>query len=310
MPLRKDTMLYQDITEAIGRTPLILLQRVVEENSAQIYGKMESFNPMNSVKDRIAFSMIRDAEKEGKLEGGETVVEPTSGNTGIGLAMVCAAKGYPLVLTMPDSMSTERRSLLKAFGAELILTPGDEGMRGAVRRAGELAKERGYFMPQQFNNPFNPKIHEETTALEILEDLPTLDAFVAGVGTGGTITGVGRLLKKERPEAEIVAVEPAESPVLSGGEAGPHRIQGIGAGFVPEVLEMEVIDRTITVTSEEASVQARELARREGILAGISSGAALSAAKQVAQELGGGKKVVVILPDTGERYLSTDLFED
>lgn len=307
--LELSTMLYESITETIGRTPLILLRRVVEENSAQIYGKMESFNPMNSVKDRIALSMIRDAEDESILESGDTVIEPTSGNTGIGLAIVCAAKGYPLVLTMPDSMSTERRKLLKAFGAELILTPGSEGMAGAVQRAEELAEEKGYFMPQQFNNPSNPKVHEETTAVEILEDLPDLDAFVAGVGTGGTITGVGRVLKENRSAAEIVAVEPAESPVLSGGEAGPHSIQGIGAGFVPRVLDMEVIDRVITVSSEDAVQQTRELAKREGILAGISSGAALFAAKQVAQELGEGKQVVVVLPDTGERYLSTDLFE-
>lgn len=286
---------------------------MVGKNSAEVFCKLESFNPMHSVKDRIALSMIEDAELSGKLKPGirVVVVEPTSGNTGIGLAMVCAAKGYPLTLTMPESMSIERRRLLKALGAELILTPRTEGMRGAVERATKISQEEpNTYMPQQFENPANPLIHMETTAKEILEDLPDLDAFVAGVGTGGTITGVGRVLREKGLRTLVVAVEPAASPVLSGEKPGPHGIQGIGAGFVPAILDLSVVDRIATVTDEDAKKRTRELAKKEGILAGISSGAALHVALDVARELGPGKKVVVVLPDLGERYLSTDLFPE
>jgi cysteine synthase A len=266
---------------------------------------------MSSVKDRICLAMIESAEKEEKLKKGMTIVEPTSGNTGIGLAMVATVKDYRLILTMPDTMSIERRKLLKALGAELVLTPGAEGMTGAIRKAEELvASSRDYFMPQQFNNPANPEVHRQTTALEILEQMDgEVDAFVAGIGTGGTITGVGEILKKRIPGVQIIAVEPAGSPVLSGGPPGRHRIQGIGAGFVPTVLNRAIVDRVIPVPDEQAAATARRLAREEGIFAGISSGAATFAALRVAQELGGKKDVVVLLPDTGERYLSTDLFE-
>ncbi|MBC7107532.1 MAG: cysteine synthase A [Methanomassiliicoccales archaeon] len=304
-------MIYNSILETIGKTPIVKLHNLIAEDSAEIYCKLESFNPMSSVKDRIALAMIEDAEKSGRLKKGMIVVEPTSGNTGIGLAMVCAVKGYRLILTMPESMSIERRRLLKAFGAELILTPAAEGMKGAVARALEISKQNSNcFMPQQFENPSNPEVHMKTTAREILNDVPDLDAFVAGVGTGGTITGVGKVLKTVNPNVKIVAVEPSRSPVLSGGKPGPHQIQGIGAGFIPKVLDLSVVDRIITVTDEEAKSMARELVRREGILAGISSGAALHGAVKIGKELGPGKKVVVILPDTGERYLSTDMFSE
>lgn len=304
-------MIYNSILETIGKTPIVKLHNIIAENSAEIYCKLESFNPMSSVKDRIALAMIEDAEKSGRLKKGMVVVEPTSGNTGIGLAMVCAVKGYRLILTMPESMSVERRRLLKAFGAELILTPAAEGMKGAVARALEISKEHSNcYMPQQFENPSNPEIHMKTTAREILDDVPDLDAFVAGVGTGGTITGVGKVLKTVNPYVKIIAVEPSESPVLSGGKPGQHQIQGIGAGFIPKVLDLSIVDRIITVTDEEAKSMARDLVRREGILAGISSGAALYGAVKISKELGLGKKVVVILPDTGERYLSTDMFSE
>ncbi len=296
----------------IGDTPMVKLNKLIDKNWADVYCKLESFNPLSSVKDRIALSMIEAAEKEGNLKVGVTLVEPTSGNTGIGLAFVAAFKGYRLVLTMPDTMSVERRKIMKAFGAEIILTPGEEGMKGAVEKAEELASENGWFQPQQFNNPANPEIHRKTTAREILEQVPDLDAFVAGIGTGGTITGVGEVLRKEIKDKDIliVGVEPEHSPVLSGGEPGPHKIQGIGAGFVPGVLNTDIYNEVIKVSNNEAIEMARRLAREEGIFVGISSGAALWAAMVVAEELGKNKKVVVILPDHGERYLSTELFED
>jgi cysteine synthase A len=300
-----------NILELVGDTPIVRLNRLPGLKDAAVWAKLEAFNPMSSVKDRICLAMIEAAEKEGKLKKGMTIIEPTSGNTGIGLAMVATVKGYRLVLTMPDTMSVERRKLLKALGAEVILTPGAEGMPGAIRKAEELvASSRDYFMPQQFNNPANPEAHRRTTALEILEQMDgKVDAFVAGVGTGGTITGVGEILKKRIPAVQIVAVEPAASPVLSGGPPGRHRIQGIGAGFVPAVLNRAIVDRVIPVPDEQGAETARRLAREEGIFAGISSGAAAFAALRVARELGSGKDVVVLFPDTGERYLSTDLFE-
>ena len=298
------------ILELIGQTPVVRLNKIVGKNDATIWAKLEMFNPVSSVKDRICLSMVEAAEKEGKLKPGATIVEPTSGNTGIGLAMVAAVKGYKLILTMPDTMSIERRNLLKAFGAELILTPGTEGMKGAVKKAEELiGKNPDYFMPQQFNNPANPEIHRKTTAVEILEQVgEDIDAFVAGIGTGGTITGVGEVLRKKNPKVKLVAVEPAASAVLSGCPSGSHKIQGIGAGFVPKVLNTDILDEIITVSNEEAARTSRRLAKEEGLFVGISSGAACWAALKVAKRLGKGKTVVVILPDTGERYLTTDLF--
>ncbi|MFA5311923.1 MAG: cysteine synthase A [Methanomassiliicoccales archaeon] len=306
-------MVYNNILETIGKTPLVRLNALIEKDSADVYVKLESFNPMRSVKDRIALAMIEDAEKQGIIKKGQEIVlvEPTSGNTGIGLAMVCAVKGYKLVLTMPESMSLERRRLLKAMGAELVLTPKAGGMKGAVDRAKEVVAERpGSYMPQQFDNPSNPDIHYRTTAVEILDDLPDVDAFVAGVGTGGTITGVGKRLREANSNVKLFAVEPAASPVLSGGKPGPHTIQGIGAGFVPSVLDRDLIDRIIQVKDEDAKVVARDLAKKEGIFVGTSSGAAVFGALQIAKELGPGKKVVVVSPDFGERYLSTDLFPE
>ncbi len=299
-----------DVLGLIGGTPLVRLNRVTEGATGILWAKLEAFNPAGSVKDRIARSMIEDAEERGVLHPGGVVVEPTSGNTGLGLAMVCAVRGYQLILTMPDSMSAERRALLKAYGAELVLTPGKEGMRGAMERAREIAEERAGFIPGQFENPANPAVHRRTTAEEIWRDTGgAVDVFVAGVGTGGTVTGVGQVLKERRPRSHIVAVEPAASPVLSGGEAGAHRIQGIGPGFVPEVLVQEVIDEVFTVDEEDAVNTARRLACEEGILAGISSGAAVYAALEVmARGEHAGKVGVVVLPDTGERYLSTGLF--
>lgn len=299
---------YDTIADLIGRTPVVKLKRLTDSDSADVYVKLESFNPGGSVKDRIALSMIEAAEKSGALKPGATIVEPTSGNTGIGLAMVAAAKGYQLVLTMPETMSAERRRLLKAFGAELVLTPGTEGMPGAIRKAQEIVSERpGSFMPQQFENPANPEVHRRTTAREILEQMEgRIDAFVAGVGTGGTLTGVGEVLKAEIGDVLVVAVEPADSPVLSGGNPGPHGIQGIGAGFVPRVLNTKIYDRVIRVQTSDALAMAARLARSEGILAGISSGAATTAALEVAKELGRGKRVLTVLPDTGERYLSIE----
>ncbi len=303
-------MRYDDITQAVGRTPLIRLNRIVPDNAATIYVKMESFNPGGSVKDRIGLAMIEAAERDGRLKPGMTIVEPTSGNTGIGLAMVAAAKGYRCIFTMPESLSLERRALLKFYGAELVLTPGDKGMKGAIARSEELREQTGAFQPFQFSNPANPEVHRRTTGPEIIEDLGELklDAFLAGVGTGGTISGAGGALK-EKYGCRICAVEPDASPVLSGGEPGPHPLQGIGAGFVPDNYDAGVVDEVIRVTADDALKTARDLARREGILAGISSGAIIWAAGCVAAELGVGKTVVAIICDTGERYLSTILFD-
>lgn len=305
--------IYEDITQTIGRTPLVRLNKLTRGLKAQVVAKLESFNPCHSVKDRIGVSMIEAAQKAGKIGPDTIVLEPTSGNTGIALAMACAAKGIPLVLTMPDSMSIERRILLRALGAKLVLTPAAEGMRGAVRKAEEMAsQDPRYFIPQQFQNPANPEIHRRTTAEEIWSDTDgQVDILVSGVGTGGTITGVAEVIKPRRPSFRAVAVEPAESPVLSGGKPGPHKIQGIGAGFVPEVLNTAIIDEIIQVRSEDAGRMAKQLAREEGILAGISSGAAVFAALEVAaRPESQGKLIVVVLPDTGERYLSTWLFEE
>lgn len=299
------------IIELIGNTPVVKLNNLAPKNGAEIYLKLEFFNPGSSVKDRIALSMIESAEKEGLLKKGGTIVEPTSGNTGIGLAMIGAAKGYKVVLVMPDTMSIERRKLLKAFGAELILTEGVKGMKGAIQKAEELAEENpDYFIPQQFKNAANPDVHRKTTALEILDQMDNeLDMFIAGVGTGGTITGVGEILKDKLKSVKIVAVEPSGSPVLSGGNPGPHKIQGIGAGFTPEVLNTSVIDEVVTVKDEEAYDMARKVAIEEGILVGISSGAAIYAAIEKAKEIGKNKKIVVVIPSYGERYLSTPLYD-
>ncbi|MCK9319636.1 cysteine synthase A [Methanoculleus sp.] len=305
--------IYHDITWTVGNTPLVRLNRVTEGSRATVLAKVESFNPLGSVKDRIGVAMIDEAERTGKIREGTTIIEATSGNTGIALAFVCAARGYRLVLAMPETMSVERRKLLAALGAEVALTPGPEGMTGAVDHAARLAAgdPNAYFIPQQFENPANPAVHRRTTAEEIWRDTDgTIDAVVAGVGTGGTITGIAEAIKARNPSFKAIAVEPAESPVLSGGAAGPHRIQGIGAGFVPGVLRTDLIDEVIRVTSADAFTMSRLLAQKEGILAGISSGAAVHAACEVArrQEFEG-KVIVVLLPDTGERYLSTDLFE-
>lgn len=301
--------IYDDITQLVGRTPIVRLSRIAREGEATILAKLESFNPGGSVKDRIGLAMIEDAEKAGKLRPGMTIVEPTSGNTGIALAMVAAVKGYRLVLTMPESMSLERRRILAAHGAELMLTPAAQGMNGAVEAATKLVAELGDegFMPAQFDNPSNPAIHRKTTAEEILADVPieTLDAFVAGIGTGGTITGAGRVLKEKKPDIWIAAVEPERSPLLTQGKAGPHRIQGLGANFVPSILDREVYDEVIDVGDMEAYEAAVELAKKEGLLVGISSGAALVAARKVAKRLGPGKNVLCVLPDTGERYWSS-----
>lgn len=306
--------LVQSITDLIGGTPLVKLNRVVPEGSAEIYVKLEYQNPGASVKDRIAISMIEVAEKEGKIKPGDTIIEPTSGNTGIGLAMVAAAKGYKAILVMPETMSLERRNLLRAYGAQLVLTPGAEGMKGAIKRAEDLQAENpSYFIPQQFNNPANVKVHTETTGPEIVEAINShdgkLDAFISGIGTGGTITGAGGVLKENFPNIKIYAVEPSASPILSGGKPGPHKIQGIGAGFVPHILNTNIYDEVIQVDNEEAFETSRRVAKEEGILGGISSGAAIFAALKVAKELGPGKRVVAILPSNGERYLSTPLYQ-
>ncbi len=303
----------KDSTELIGNTPLVRLNRVTKGVTAEVVAKLESFNPIGNVKDRIGVAMIVDAEERGLISEDTVIVEPTSGNTGIALAFVCAARGYRLILTMPDTMSVERRQLLSIFGAEQVLTPGSEGMPGAVRAAEQLVAENpGYFMPQQFKNPSNPEIHRLTTAEEIWRDTDgRVDILISGVGTGGTLTGVAEVIKKRKPEFKAIAVEPTDSPVLSGGKPGPHKIQGIGAGFVPDILRLELADEIIKVTNDDAGTMARRLAKEEGILAGISSGAATWAALEVAKRAeNNGKLIVVVLPDTGERYLSTWLFQE
>lgn len=301
------------ITELIGQTPIVKLNRLTGPEDADVYLKLEYFNPGSSVKDRIALAMIEAAEKSGDLKEGDTIIEPTSGNTGIGLAMIAAAKGYKSVLVMPETMSMERRNLLRAYGAELILTPGPDGMNGpngAIKTAEKKAAENGWFMPQQFNNEANPEVHRLTTGPEIVETMgDQLDAFISGIGTGGTITGAGQVLKEKYPDIHIVAVEPTDSPVLSGGKPGPHKIQGIGAGFVPAVLNTEIYSEIIQVTNDQSYATARQAAREEGILGGVSSGAAIYAALQVAKKLGKGKKVLAIIPSNGERYLSTPLYQ-
>ncbi|MCZ2260592.1 cysteine synthase A [Sporosarcina sp. G11-34] len=302
------SLVGNSIADLVGRTPLVKLNRMTGAEDAEVYLKLEYFNPGSSVKDRIALAMIEAAEKSGDLTEGSTIIEPTSGNTGIGLAMIAAAKGYKSVLVMPDTMSTERRTLLRAYGAKLVLTPGAEGMKGAIAKAGALAEENGWFMPQQFNNAANPEIHRLTTGPEIADALDRVDAFVSGIGTGGTITGAGTVLKERFPDVKIIAVEPTDSAVLSGGKPGPHKIQGIGAGFIPEVLDTKIYDEIIQVTNDESYDTARRAAREEGILGGVSSGAAIFAALQLAKKLGKGKKVVAILPSNGERYLSTPLY--
>ncbi|HPU85874.1 MAG TPA: cysteine synthase A [Candidatus Latescibacteria bacterium] len=305
--------IYRNIIETIGNTPLVRINRIMDGAAAEVVAKVEAFNPLASVKDRIGAAMIEAGEKAGKITADTVLIEPTSGNTGIALAFVCAAKGYRLILTMPESMSMERRALLRALGAEVVLTPAAEGMKGAIRKAEELAKETPHaFVPQQFSNPANPEIHRKTTAEEIWRDTDgRVDILVAGVGTGGTITGISEIIKARRPSFRTVAVEPAASPVLSGGTAGPHKIQGIGAGFVPDNLNVKIVDEIIRVENDDAIAMARRAAREEGLLVGISSGAALFAARIIAKrEENAGKMIVVILPSFGERYLSTDLFKD
>ena len=304
-------MIYNGAIELIGKTPVLKLKNMVDKNSADVYVKLEKFNPGGSVKDRAALGMIEKAERDGILKKGSVIVEPTSGNTGIGLAMIGRIKGYRVVIVMPETMSKERRDLIKAYGAELVLTEGSKGMKGAIEKANELVKEKGYFMPQQFENIANPEKHYETTADEIFEDINDLDVFVAGVGTGGTVSGIAKRLKELNPNVKVVAVEPASSPVLSTGKGGAHKIQGIGAGFVPETLDTKIYDEIITVENEDAFATGKEMAKTEGILVGISSGAALYAAKELAKrEENAGKTIVVLLPDGGDRYLSTPLIQD
>ena len=305
------TKIYNSITELVGQTPIIKLNKIVPEGAADVYVELEAFNPGSSVKDRIALAMIEDAEKAGTIKPGDIIVEPTSGNTGIGLAWVGAAKGYKVIIVMPETMSVERRKIIQAYGAELVLTPGSEGMKGAIAKAQEVAKERNGWVPLQFANPSNPKIHEETTGAEILEAFGTdkIDAFLSGVGTGGTVSGVSHALKKANPDVKVYAVEADESAVLSGEKPGPHKIQGISAGFIPDTLDVDAYDDIFRVSSDDAIATSRALGGKEGFLAGISSGAAIYAAIEVAKELGAGKKVVTLLPDNGERYLSTVLYD-
>ncbi|MEO5283806.1 cysteine synthase A [Limosilactobacillus allomucosae] len=303
--------IYTSIDQLIGNTPLLKLNRIVPEDAADVYVKLEFFNPAGSIKDRIALAMIEKAEAEGKLKPGDTIIEPTSGNTGIGLASVAAAKGYHLIIVMPETMSVERRKLMQGYGAELILTPGADGMKGSIAKAQELVDTKGYFMPMQFENPANPAIHEATTGQEIIDafgkdDLP--DAFVAGVGTGGTLSGIGHALKKVDPNVKVYALEPAESPLLKEGKAGKHKIQGISAGFIPKTLDQEVYDGIIEVSSDDAIKTGQAVGRLEGFLPGISAGANIYGAIELAKQLGKGKKVVTVAPDGGDRYLSTDLF--
>ncbi|MGG5358443.1 MULTISPECIES: cysteine synthase A [unclassified Enterococcus] len=304
------TEIYHSISELIGKTPIVKLNKLVPEDAAEVYVKLEFFNPGGSVKDRIALSMIEKAEREGKLSPGDTIIEPTSGNTGIGLAMVGAVKGYRVIIVMPETMSIERRKLMQAYGAELILTPGSDGIKGAITKASQLVEEKGYFMPLQFENPANPEVHKKTTGPEIQAAFGVngLDAFVSGIGTGGTITGAGHELKRVYPKIKIYGVEPAESAVLEGKEPGPHKIQGIGTGFIPDTLDTAVYDKVIAITGDKAMETARLMGQKEGILVGISSGAAIAAALEVAKELGKGKKVLAVVPDNGERYLSTELY--
>ncbi|HAQ4395899.1 TPA: cysteine synthase A [Enterococcus faecium] len=306
------TAIYNSVTELIGKTPIVKLNKIVPEDSADVFVKLEFFNPGGSVKDRIALSMIEKAEHDGLLKPGDTIIEPTSGNTGIGLSMVGVAKGYKVIIVMPETMSIERRLLMKGYGAELILTPGADGISGSIREAERLAKENGYFLPLQFENEANPLVHEKTTGPEIHQAFGVngLDAFVAGIGTGGTITGAGRELKRVYPKIELIGVEPAESAILEGKEAGPHKIQGIGTGFVTKTLDTSVYDKVLSISGDEAMETAREVGRKEGILVGISSGAAIAAALKVAKELGKGKKVLAVVPDNGERYLSTALYQE
>ena len=306
------TAIYNSVTELIGKTPIVKLNKIVPEDSADVFVKLEFFNPGGSVKDRIALSMIEKAEHDGLLKPGDTIIEPTSGNTGIGLSMVGVAKGYKVIIVMPETMSIERRLLMKGYGAELILTPGADGISGSIREAERLAKENGYFLPLQFENEANPLVHEKTTGPEIHQAFGVngLDAFVAGIGTGGTITGAGRELKRVYPKIELIGVEPAESAILEGKEAGPHKIQGIGTGFVPKTLDTSVYDKVLSISGDEAMETAREVGRKEGILVGISSGAAIAAALKVAKELGKGKNVLAVFPDNGESFLSTALYKD
>lgn len=303
-------MIYENLVDLIGNTPLFKLNNMTEDNMAHIYIKLEKFNPGGSIKDRAALGMIEAAEKDGVLKEGDVIVEPTSGNTGIGLAMVGRLKGYRVIIVMPDSMSIERRSMLKAYGAELILTEGSKGMKGAIEKAEEITKgKKGYFIPQQFSNKANAQKHYETTAVEILEDLGDVDAFVSSVGTAGTLSGVGKKLKEVNKNIKVIAVEPSDSPVISGGKAGTHKIQGIGAGFIPEVYDKNVVDEVMTITNEAAYEYARNVAKQEGILLGISSGANIAAAFEIAKRLGKGKKVVTVAPDGGEKYMSSGLYD-
>lgn len=306
--------IFNSVTELVGNTPLLKLKRVVPEDAADVYVKLEFKNPASSVKDRIALAMIEKAERDGKLKKGGTIVEPTSGNTGIGLAMVAAAKGYHIIIVMPETMSVERRKLMKGYGAELILTPGSDGMKGSIAKAEELVKEKGYFMPMQFDNPENPNIHELTTGPEIISAMngigKAIDAFIAGVGTGGTLSGIGRALKKENPNTKVYVLEPSESPLLKDGKTGKHGIQGISAGFIPSNLDKNIYDGVIEVSTDEAMNTARKTAKKEGFLPGISAGANVHGAIELAKKLGKGHTVVTVIPDGGDRYLSTALFND